>query len=271
MTKYLALNIKTGFMVILAFILFQSCKTQKIETKSSLPKIENQILGELDYANGGFELVQWQTGGERITIGSIDEKGAIHFTLPEYDIKALGKNHIPSHFESGFNMLRCKDRGEVDMAGNPKFKTPYDDVYSQMYAPTFIRKYGVNIAYIYPASDEKVLVKENWDRVIGSKYYWMYVDRALDYKATCIRASFRSDDLEVERSADIQLKKGWNFIESSVVEVQNYGENNEKVETKKLQYSLSSPASKNVKWYLKRKMDDEEILAAKNEYESKIQ
>tara|TARA_R110000868_G_scaffold205702_1_gene454272 strand:- start:4993 stop:5721 length:729 start_codon:yes stop_codon:yes gene_type:complete len=238
-----------------------------LPTKTSLPTVENQLKGELDYTKGGFELVQWQKGGDEITLGRIDETGKIHFSLPEYDIKALGKNHTPNHFESGFNMLRCKDRGEFDMVGNPKFKTPYDDIYSQLYGPMFIKKYGVNIAYIYPASDEKVLIKENWDKITGSKYYWMYIDRALDYKATCIRESFKSTDLEIERRADIQFKKGWNFIKSNVVEVQSYGENNDQPETKTILFTLSSPESKDVKWYLKRKMDDEKILAAKKAYE----
>lgn len=262
---------KTHIFILFVLIVFQSCKTHKVPTKTSLPTVENQLKGELDYAKGGFELVQWQNSGDEITLGRIDETGKIHFSLPEYDIKALGKNHMPNHFESGFNMLRCKDRGEFDMVGNPKFKTPYDDIYSQLYGPMFIKKYGVNIAYIYPASDEKVLIKENWDKIIGSKYYWMYIDRALDYKATCIRESFKSTDLEIERSADIQFKKGWNFIKSNVVEVQSYGENNDQPETKTIRYSLSSPESNDVKWYVKRKMDDEKILAAKKEYELQSQ
>ncbi len=264
--KYLAININTKLIMLLAIILFQSCKTQQLLTKTSLPKVENQLKGELDYANGGFELVQWQNSGDEITLGRIDETGEIHFSLPEYDIKALGKNHMPNHFESGFNMLRCKGRGDFDMVGNPKFKTPYDDVYSQLYAPMYIKKYGVNIAYISPVSDEKMLLKESWDKVIGNKYYWMYIDRALDYKATCIRESFKSTEHEIERSADIQLKKGWNFIKANLVEIQNYGEKNEHTMAKTFLYTLSSPESKDVKWYLTRVMDDEKILAAKKEY-----
>ncbi|MGC1204786.1 MAG: hypothetical protein WA839_07860 [Flavobacteriaceae bacterium] len=94
----------------------------------------------------------------------------------------------------------------------------------------------------------------------------MYIDRALDYKDTCIRES-KDTDLVTERIADIQFKKGWNFIKSNVVEVQSYGENNEQTIPKKILFTLGSPESKDVKWYLKRKMDDEKILAAKKAYE----
>ena len=38
---------KTKIIVVLAIILFQSCKTQQLQTKTDLPKIENQIKGEI--------------------------------------------------------------------------------------------------------------------------------------------------------------------------------------------------------------------------------
>ncbi len=258
---------KTKLIIILAIILFQSCKTQQLQTKTSLHKVENHIKGELDYTKGGFELVQWQKNGDEITLGRIDETGEIHFSLPIYNIKVLGKNHMNSNFESQFNMLRCIGKGDFDMLGQPLFKTPYDDVYSQLYPPMYIKKYGVSVAYVSPVSDEKMLIKKNFNKIIGNKYYWMYIDRDLDFKETCIQESLEDTDLEIERSADIQFKKGWNFIKSSLVEIQNYGKNNELIMPKKILFTLSSPESKEVKWYLERVMDDEKIQAAKKEFE----
>ncbi len=260
---------KTKLLIVLAIILFQSCKTQQLQTKTDLPKIENQLEGELDYTKGGFELVQWPNGGDEITLGTIDKRGAIHFNLPEYDIRTLGKNHSNSHFEGQFNMLKCKGEGEVDAIGRPQFKTPYDDVYSQLYGPMFIKKYGVYVAYVSIVSDKKMLIKSNFDKITGNKYYWFYIDRALDYKDTCIQEQdwHEGVNIEVELSADMQFKKGWNFIKRDLVELQNYGENNEHTIPKKIQYTLSSPKSKDVIWHLVRKMDEEKIQAAKKKYE----
>ena len=259
----------TTTLLLLAMTLnFVSCKTQKIQSNTSLPKIETQLEGELDYANGGFELVQWQKGGDEIILGKIDKEGAIHLSLPAYDIKALGRSHMQYHFESQLNMLRCKGNGDFDMMGRPLFKTPYEDVYSQLYPPMYIKKYGVNVAYVSPVSDEELLIKENFNKIIGDKYYWMYIDRALDFKNTCIRETFQDPDFEIERSADIQFKEGWNFIKSSLVELQNYGENNEKIMPKRILFTQSSPESKDVKWYMVRVMDDEKIQAAKKKYNS---
>ncbi|MBD0779221.1 hypothetical protein HPE56_15580 [Maribacter sp. ANRC-HE7] len=262
---------KTKLILILAIILFPSCKTQQLESKTSMPKVENRLEGELDYTKGGFELVQWQKGGDEITLGRIDEQGNIHFNLPEYDIKALGKNHNESSLESQFTMLKCKDKGEYDMMGQPLFKTPYDDVYSQMYPPMYVKKYGVPIAYVSLISDGRMLIKENFDKIIGSKYYWMYIDRDLEYKDSCIRPSFKDPNLEFELTADVAFKKGWNFIERNLVEVQNYGENNEQITPKKIHFTRSNPNSKDVKWYLVRAKSSEEIQAAKKEFELKGQ
>jgi len=262
---------KTKIVLLLAIMLLQACKTQQIQNKTQLPKIENQIQGELDYSNGGFELVQWQKGGDQITLGSIDKDGNIHFNLPEYDIKALGRNHMESSLESQFMMLKCKGKGEYNRMGEPLFKTPYDDVYSQMYPPMYIRKYGLNVAYVSLITDEKMLIRENFDKIIGSKYFWMYIDRDLEYKDTCIRQSFKDPNLEFELTADVAFKKGWNFIKRELVEVQKYGENEDQITPKRIHFTIGNPNSKDVKWFLVRKKSDEEIHAAKAKFEQKAE
>jgi hypothetical protein len=95
----------------------------------------------------------------------------------------------------------------------------------------------------------------------------MYIDRALDYKATCIRESFKSTDLEIERRADIQLKKGWNFIKENLVAVQDYSRGDyHTTKPKNIHFTKSSPESKEVKWFIKQIAEDEKIRAAKKLY-----
>jgi len=65
---------------------------QKLHIEKLLKK-ENQLKGELDYANGGLEPVWWQNNGARITVGTIDKKGNNHMNLPEFDIQAFAKDH----------------------------------------------------------------------------------------------------------------------------------------------------------------------------------
>lgn len=258
---------KTKIIVALAIILFQSCKTQQVQTKTSLPKVENQLKGELDYTNGGFELVQWQKNGDEITLGTIDKEGAIQLSLPEYDIQSLSNKHNKASIQSQFNFIKCKGKGDYNLMGQALFETAYDDVLSRFYPPMYVKKYGVFVAYVSPVSHEKMLTKNSYEKIIGDKYYWVYIDSALYYKDTCVK-EHDGVDFETDVSADIQFKKGWNFIKKNVVSVQNYGENNEHTIPKKILFTIASPNSKDVKWYLERRMDDEKIVAAKKEFNS---
>jgi len=258
---------KTHILLVLAVILFHSCKTLHDQSKTLSPQIENRLQGELDYSKGGFELVNWQNGGDEITLGRIDEQGSIHIDLPDYDIRALGRNHNGSSLESQFMMVKCKGKGDYDRMGQPLFKTPYDDVYSQMYRPMYVKKYGLSMAYVSPITDERMLVKGNFDKIIGSKYFWMYIDRDLDYQETCIRTSFKDPNLEFELTADVAFKKGWNFIKRELVEVQKYGDSDDQVTPKRIHFTIGDLNSEEVKWYLVRAKSSEKIQAAKKEYE----
>jgi len=252
--------------ILLATILMQACQTQPLQTNTPQPVLENRFEGELDYSNGAMELVQYRKNVGEIPVGRIDEKGRIHLDLPEYDIRALAQNaDKPNNFETQFGMVFCKGKGEYNTMAQPLFETPYNVVHAEMYRPTYAKKHGASVAYISMASDREVIAKGNFNKVVGSRYYWMYLDRAVDFKGTCVRDAVPDTDLKLERTADMQLKKGWNLIKSSVVEVQNYGENDAKVAAKKIVYSLGSPESKDVKWYLERRLDDDKILAAKAE------
>ena len=266
-TKKIIMKTKTYILFLFVCILFQSCKTQQLQTKIAVPKIENQLIGELDYAKGGFELVQWNKKGDEITLGKIDEKGVIHFSLPEYDIKTIQKNGRNFSFQSQFQMFNCKGKGEVDFMGLSQAKTPYDDIYYQMYTPIFIKKYDKFVANVYSVSDKNIWFEKNHIKIIGSNYYWLYVDRAIDYKDKCIKPASKDANLEISISADIQFKKGWNFIKQHTVSLQKGGENNDLSMPKEILYTNGSSNSSEVKWYIKQRMDEEKILAAKKEYE----
>lgn len=263
---------KTFILFLFVFTQFQYSKAQ--ESQTALPKVENHLPGELDYTHEALDLVQIQQNGEEIILGNINTDGAIHFNLPEFDIKALYDSIPLQHynFHSLFLMNSdCKDRDVFA-------ETPFNDVYAQKYDPIFIKKYGENVAILFPATDEKMFKNNHYYRnnsydgknlVIGSKYYWFYMDRAMTFKDECTKTPIRdADTIELAISADIQLKKGWNFIEENLVSVQEYSEDDYHTTLpKSIQFSLSNPSSKKVKWYLIQIMKDEKLEAVKKAYE----
>ncbi len=252
---------KIHILFLLTLIYFQPCIAQ--QSKTSLPKVENYLKGELDYTLEALDLVQMQANGEEIILGKINKNGTVHFNLPEFNIKTLYDSINLQHynFQSLFLMQDCKDRDVFA-------ETPFDAIYAQKYDPIFIKKYGKNVAVLYPVTNEKMLSNNKYTSdslAVGSKYFWFYLDRAIAYNDKCIKKSFNGNyDIEVAISANIQFKKGWNFIEENLVEIQNFSRGDYHTTLpKKIQFTQSSPVSKKVKWFLKQIMDDKKIQSAK--------
>ncbi len=235
---------KHKVLIILLFtaLSFQSCKAQQAIT----PKVNNNLGGELDYTHEVLHLIQKQADGKEISLGEIDKEGTIHFNLPAYDIKTLFDSINLQHynFQNWFLMnSECKDR---DIFA----KTPFDGVYSQKTDAIFIKKYGIDVAVLEAASDS----------ITGSKYYWFYIDRAIAYKDKCTKTVSSTGEVYATISADIQFKKGWNFIEENNVVIKN---KNRSTQLKKTHFTNSTPTSDKVKWTLRQIAKDEKIQTAK--------
>lgn len=247
-------------LVLLFALISLSSVSQELVT--AFPKIENQLNGELDYANGALEFTMRHQNGEYIR-GNIDAKGVIHFNLPEFDIRALYDSILLQHFnfQSLFQMQSCEAKGFFD-------ETPFDDVYAQNYEYIKIEKYGMSVGVLKAGSDKKVFANNRYSSdslTVGSKYHWFYIDRSLDYKEECIKTSFNGMyDIEVTVSADAQLKKGWNFIKEEIAEVQSYSRNDYHTKIpKRIHFTTASPDDKEVKWFIKQTAKEEEIQVAK--------
>ncbi len=258
-------SLKTNQIVLIISILMTmlSCKSQEL---NSLPKVENQLVGELDYTQEALDLVQKQADGEEISLGKIDTDGAIHFNLPEFDIKALYDSINLQHYN--FHQLfkidsDCKDRDVFA-------ETPFDDVYAEKHDPIYIKKYGVNIAALYPVSDEKIVSRNNNQRTIlpeEATYFWFYIDRSISFKEECTKISARTGNMYAEIRANIKFEKGWNFIEENLVEVPNADQvDSQTTSVRTIEFKRISPANKKVKWIIKQFKEDEEIQALKKLY-----
>jgi hypothetical protein len=196
--------------------------------------------------------------------------------MPEFDIKALYDNIPlqPQNFFSQFLMNSdCKNRDVFA-------ETPFNEAYAQKFDPIFIQKYGENVAVLYPATDEKMFNNNHYYRsnnydgkslTLGAKYYWFYMDRDISFKDTCVKTPMRNDDsIELTISADIQLKKGWNFIEESLIETQAYSDADYSTTLPKtIRFTNSASSFKKVKWVLIQIIKEDRLEKVKKAYEIK--
>ena len=243
-------KMKTIIYILSLFLLALVPKCTAQQSDTALPKIENNLHGEIDYSKEALEIVSPQEGGKEIILGKIATDGTVHFDVPEFDIKALYDSIPlePYKLQKWFSIdSNCKD---LDVFA----KTPYDEVYSRKYK-LFVKKYGINVAVLEPIGDS--LVSEN-------KYFWLYADRAITVNEECSKANSRSGDIYASIRVHIALEKGWNFIEENISYDSNYDESDANaVRLQTTAFSISSPASKNVIWRLRQIADDEKIKTAK--------
>jgi hypothetical protein len=247
------MKLKKHLIVAVVLAIF-SCKAQQVET--TLLQVENHLNGALDYTSEALNLIQVQADGTEISLGKIDNKGSIHFNLPQYDIKTLfdAINLQHYNFYNWFLMDgSCKDRDVFA-------KTPFDAVYSQKNDAIYIKKYGINIAVLEAVSDKKMLNHDS--PVIGSTYFWFYIDRSIDYIDKCVKTAYNTNIVKTKVSVNIPFKKGWNFIEKKQVAIKKY-ENSKITQPEIIQFSKVSPESKAVHWYLRQIQEDEKIATAK--------
>ena len=267
------LNLAALKMFVIGICLISFCCNAQ-QSNKDLIKIENHLKAGLDYTNGALEIFQKQQNGEEMILGKISTEGIVSFDLPLFNIKAIYDSIPLQHynFQSLFLMdSSCKDRDVFA-------KTPFNDIYAQKYDPMYIKKYGEEVAILFPATDEKMFdnndyyINNSYDGkslTVGAKYYWFYMDRTIPFKDNCIKTPLRNaSNIEIAINANISLNKGWNFIEEKLVAIQKYSvDDHQGIKPKKIQFTKSSPASKKVKWFLIQIMKDEKIEAAKKLYE----
>ncbi len=253
---------KTTIQLILVMTLsLFSCNEQQSQT--ALPKVENHLTGELDYAHEALDLVQMLVNREDISLGKITTDGTVHFNLPEFDIKALYDSIPlePYKLQDWFSMdSGCKDK-------DASAETSYDDVYAQRTKAIWIKKYGIYVSILETESNKKIVSNKDSTRdslAIIKEHFWFYIDRAITYKENCSKVSHITGDIDHTISADIDFKKGWNFIEETTEWTLDDEQRNPNVsQVRKTQYTKSSPTSRNVKWSLRQVANDEKIQTAK--------
>ncbi len=263
----------TNYILFLFVLtLFQSCAVQQSQT--TLLKVENHLKADLDYTQQTLELVQKQQNGDEIHFGNIKQDGTIVFNMNDFNIKAL-YDSIPLQPQNFFQQfLMNSDCIDRDLFA----ETPFNQAYAQKFDPIYIKKYGENVAILFPATDEKIFKNNQYYRsnsydgkelTLGSKFYWFYMDRDISFSDNCIKNPIRTDaGIELSISADIQLKKGWNFIEENLLSTQSYSNADYSTTLpKSIQFSLSNPSAKKVKWYLIQIIKEDRLEAVKKTYE----
>lgn len=203
------------WQLVLVIILSQACIAQQSQVKSGVLKVENYTEGELTIKVAPFGL-----GKNEFIVGTVASDGVINFNWPEIDIEAIeGAEFYMSKIDRVMGMTFCNDK-QIDDLNETAKAAPIEEL--SLYKK---EKY---IGSLYPATEKEIQDNASLNRstglVLGSSLSWFYSDSDGNFKAKCtvnLEMENVYDFMEVT-AYDMELKKGWNVIQHTLVEKEDW-------------------------------------------------
>ena len=223
---------------------FFSCKTQQVNTTTNLPKIANYTKGELTIKIAPFGL------GKEITVGKVVSNGTIQFNWQDIDVNTIeGSEYFMEPLQRVAGMSFCNTK---EIMANTK------TVKAIAIKNLFLYKNGQQVGSLFPATKKEIEDNNGLNRssslVLGSHLTWFYSDGEGEFKATCtVNMEYdNSYNFKEVTTYDIQLKKGWNIIRTTLVEKEDWKNENDKGSLPKTMSKTSiTKIPENINWYVK--------------------
>lgn len=233
-------------IILLSLIFFSIAgSAQSTFTVENWQKEDNSTPGELE-----LKVIPFGIGNE-ISVGQINDSGAIQFDWPKISLDSIENSSVFMEATNRVLLRRsyCEDDQIIE---NTQDCLVVDTQYIYLFKED--RRIGV----LYPVSQEEMINNELTNIyaniVLGSTITWFYSNGTCIFKANCSqRIEWEGKyDFMKESNYDIQLKEGWNMVEHSIIEKEQWkddlGEGNtERKDSKK----TVDKVPENIKWYVK--------------------
>lgn len=196
------------------FVLFFSCKSQQKNANKPIAKIENHTKGNLEIKVAPFGL-----DNNKITVGQILTDGSILLKWPALDsISSDDKAFYMSSLKRVAGMSFCNEKQIEESSKTAKAVEVQLELYSK----------GKPVGFLYPATQKDMRHNASLNRhtslVLGSYLTWVYSDSDGNFKASC-KVNMESEgvyNFEEVTKYDLKLKQGWNIINHTLVEKEDW-------------------------------------------------
>ncbi len=198
-------------VAIVTAITFLPCQAQK---SSTVPKIENYTKGELEIKVAPFG------DGYEINVGKVLPDGTIQFSWPDID--------LADYESSGFVMNPLKSSLGMNFCHDKKIKENNTEIKAVDTKHLYLYKYGQNVGALLPTTQKELNDLDN-DLIVGGTTSWFYSDADGKFKAECTVYEEKGgpeDVYEIDKNNvrntttyNIDFKKGWNLVETSLLEL----------------------------------------------------
>lgn len=119
-------------------------------------------------------------------------------------------------------------------------------------------KNGQQVGFLYPATQQEIRDNVGSNRhsslVLGSELSWFYSGSDGDFKVTCSVNMKRENTYNFKETTtyNIQLKKGWNIVEHTLLEKQDWkSESSQGSFPKTMSKNSIQKIPENINWYVK--------------------
>lgn len=232
---------KICILVLFSVVFLKTCNAQQTET--ILPKIENYTRGELEIKVAPFGL------DSLISIGKVTANGAIHFNFPDTHLGTTDETQFYTTQKIGraIGMHVCHDKLIEDQT---------EEVTALEVKNIFLYKYGQQVGALFSATQDEANRNEF---SLGSKLSLVLSSGEGKFKATCTvyeddtsgNGEVDKNNLRNKTSYNINLKKGWNFVEHKLVKTKELEDDRGKYKRRLIEEKLSIdkiPTTMN--WYI---------------------
>ena len=232
-------------LILILSIFSIECFSQSNLAIDVPPKVENYTYGELDLMVVPFGL------GKEISIGKVLKDGTIQFDWPD-----INTNNIESSTvfmvpvkTALLGMNYCEDNQIEENSENcSAISTQY----------IYLYKNKKQVGVLSPTTDRALLDNEPANiysnLTMGSSLLWFYSDGDCNYKAKCKEKLEWEGKYNFDRENTyyIHLKKGWNIVQYTLVEIEEFKDENGtgKME-KKVNKKTINQIPKDINWYIK--------------------
>ena len=231
---------KTCVLFLYVFTLIQPCIAQK--TQTTPPKVENYTKGELEIKVVPFGLEN------PIHVGKIMADGTIHFNWD---------SDITSIKDPEFYMSSVKNTVGMTFCNEKEIEQSNEDAKSVDSSGLFLYKDGQQVGALFAATQKEIEDNKGSNRnaslVLGSTISWIYTDSGVIFNGKC-SVNFNQENVydfkEVTRY-DLHFEKGWNMILNTLVEKEDWkNENNMGSLPKTITKTSITKIPNTMNWYL---------------------
>ncbi len=235
-------------IILLLFILAIYTTNIKSQTTSSTLKIENYKYGELDLKVILIGL------GKEISIGKLLADGTIQFNWPEITLDSIENASIllSSIKSTLVGMSYCeKDQIEEVSEDCKVINTEF----------IYLFKNNRQVGVLFPATERAFMDNEPANiysnLILGSSISWFYSTGDCNFKGNCIEREewMGKYDFDSQIIYDVHLKKGWNIVQYTLAEIEEFiDENGTGKRGKKVTKKSIDQIPDDIKWHIKTYM-----------------